>query len=64
MTKAKLKVTDRAVSDLGTVIHSTVELLDADGTMVEYGIKEFNLLLEDSKRISLPYLVHYRNSAN
>jgi len=42
MTKAKLKVTDRAVSDLGTVIHSTVELLDADGTMVEYGIKEYH----------------------
>jgi len=41
MTKAKLKVTDRAVSDLGMVIHTTVELLDADGTMVEYGVKEY-----------------------
>jgi len=42
MTKAKLKVTDRALSDLGMVIHTTVELLDADGTMVEYGVKEYH----------------------
>tara|TARA_R110001599_G_scaffold121704_1_gene293455 strand:+ start:162 stop:641 length:480 start_codon:yes stop_codon:yes gene_type:complete len=39
---AKLKVTDRAVSDLGQVIHTTVELLDSHGTMVEYGVKEYH----------------------
>jgi len=42
MAKLKLKVTDRAVSDLGQVIHTTVELLDEDGTMVEYGVKEYH----------------------
>jgi len=41
MAKAQLKVTDRAISDLGMVVHTTVELLDADGTMVEYGVKEY-----------------------
>ena len=39
---AKLKVTDRGVSDLGTVIHTTVELLDSHGDMVEYGVKEYH----------------------
>jgi hypothetical protein len=42
MAKAKFKVTDRAESDLGTVIHTTVELLNEDGTMVEYGVKEYH----------------------
>jgi len=42
MTKAKFKVTDRAISDLGMVVHTTVELLDADGVMVEYGVKEYH----------------------
>ena len=42
MAKAQLKVTDRAISDLGMVVHTTVELLDADGVMVEYGVKEYH----------------------
>ena len=42
MAKAELNVTDRALSDLGMVVHTTVELLDADGEMVEYGVKEYH----------------------
>ena len=42
MAKAQLKVTDRAISDHGMVVHTTVELLDADGVMKEYGIKDYH----------------------
>jgi len=42
MTKAQLKVTNKCTSDLGTVVTHTVELLDADGVMKEYGIKDYH----------------------
>jgi len=42
MTKAQLKVTNYRTSDLGTVVMHTVELLDADGVMKEYGIKDYH----------------------
>jgi len=42
MAKAKLKVTSKGTSDLGTVVMHTVELLDADGVMKEYGIKDYH----------------------
>ena len=37
----KLKIKDRSESDLGTVIHTTVEMQDENGVMVEYGIKDY-----------------------
>ena len=40
MAKAQLKVTNKCTSDLGTIVMHTVELLDADGVMKEYGIKD------------------------
>ena len=42
MTKAQLKVTNKCTSDLGTIVMHTVELLDADGVMKEYGIKDYH----------------------
>ena len=42
MAKAKLKVTNKCTSDLGTIVMHTVELLDADGVMKEYGIKDYH----------------------
>ena len=42
MAKTKLKVTNKCTSDLGTVVTHTVELLDADGVMKEYGIKDYH----------------------
>ena len=42
MAKAQLKVTNKCTSDLGTVVMHTVELLDADGVMKEYGIKDYH----------------------
>ena len=41
MAKAQLKVTNKCTSDLGTIVMHTVELLDADGVMKEYGIKDY-----------------------
>ena len=42
MAKAQLKVTNKCTSDLGTIVMHTVELLDADGVMKEYGIKDYH----------------------
>ena len=42
MAKAKLKVTNKCSSDLGAIVMHTVELLDADGVMKEYGIKDYH----------------------
>ena len=42
MAKAKLKVTNKCTSDLGTLVMHTVELLDADGVMKEYGVKDYH----------------------
>ena len=42
MAKAKLKVTNKCSSDLGAIVMHTVELLDADGVMREYGIKDYH----------------------
>ena len=42
MAKAQLKVTNKCSSDLGAIVMHTVELLDADGVMKEYGIKDYH----------------------
>jgi hypothetical protein len=42
MAKAQLKVTNKCTSELGTVVMHTVELIDADGVMKEYGIKDYH----------------------
>ena len=42
MAKAQLKVTNKCTSDLGTIVMHTVELIDADGVMKEYGIKDYH----------------------
>jgi len=42
MAKAKLTVKSKSESDLGAIIYTTVELLDADGVMKEYGIKDYH----------------------
>ena len=42
MAKAKLKVTNKCSSDLGAIVMHTVELLDADGVMKEYGVKDYH----------------------
>jgi|TARA_R110001583_G_scaffold74221_1_gene205726 hypothetical protein len=42
MAKAKLTVKSKSESDLGAIMYTTVELLDADGVMKEYGIKDYH----------------------
>ena len=39
--KAKFRLKTKQQSDLGAIVYSTVELLDADGVMKEYGVKDY-----------------------